>query len=162
MYRTFAAVVAVAALASPVVAAGTADATGKKQRIAIEERFNALGSTGSWRVTPLTPGRLDRDSGSLSYTGNITGTAMRNGARVNLIRGRHTLTGRGGTVTVSHRVESADVRLGSGYSADVGTWKVVGGTGSYAGLTGGGRLAAVAMPNGTVFVRQEGWVVAPN
>jgi hypothetical protein len=114
-------------------------------------------STGSWRVSPLTPGPIARDSGKLTWSGGVTGSVMRNGAKVALIAGRHTLTGKHGTITLSHQVESADVRLGSGYSADVGTWKLTAGAGAYAGFEGGGRLAAVGLPNGVVLLRQEGW-----
>src|SRR5688572_18155534 len=124
MYRALAAVLVIGALASPLVSTGTAGPNVTRQRIAIEERFNTMTSTGTWRVTPLTPGPITRDSGKLTWSGGVTGSAMRNGGKVALIVGRHTLTGKHGTITLSHQVESADVRLGSGYSADVGTWKL--------------------------------------
>jgi hypothetical protein len=159
MYRALtAALVTIGVLASVLTAAGAAGQSATKQRIAIEERFDPVNRTGTWRVTALTPGPIQSDSGKLTLSGGFRGTAMRNGARVALIVGTKTLTGKGGTLTLSQRVDSTDVWVGSGYSADVGTWKLTAATGAYSGLEGGGRFAGVGVLRGTVFVRQEGWV----
>ncbi len=114
MYRALAAVLVIGAIASLLVSTGVAGQTVTRQRIAIDERFSTLTNTGSWRVTPLTPGPITRDSGNLTWSGGVTGSAMRNGGTIALIVGRHTLTGKHGTFTLSHRVESADVPLGGG------------------------------------------------
>jgi hypothetical protein len=158
MYRALFAILVTAVLGSVVVSTGSGAQNATRQRIAIEQRFDMLESTGTWQVYPLTPGPVTRDSGTFTYSGGPNGNAVRNGATVTLIVGRHTLAGKKGMITLSHRVESMDVRVGSGYSADVGTWKLAAVTGSYAGFKGGGRLAAVGLPSGVVIVRQEGWV----
>jgi hypothetical protein len=158
MYRALTAVLAILVVASFTAAIGTAGGTATKQRIAIEERFNTVTGKGTWRVIPLTPGPITRQSGTLTVSGGFAGTAMRNGGRVTLIIGRQTLTGKNGTITLSQKVDTTDVWVGSGYSADVGTWKLTGSTGAYAGLEGGGRFAGVGLLNGMVFARQEGWV----
>jgi hypothetical protein len=141
-----------------MVSVGAAHPNVTRQRIAIEERFDSVTHTGAWRVIPLTSGPITRDSGKLTLSGHVAGSAMRNGAKVTLIVGRHNLAGKHGTFTVSHRVESADVQLGTGYSADIGTWKLTAGTAAFAGFKGGGRFAAVGLPSGVIFAHQEGWV----
>ena len=58
------AAVAVAVLATGSgVATGSADVAVKKQRIAIEGTFNSGAGAGKFKLIPLTPGPLKRDSG---------------------------------------------------------------------------------------------------
>ena len=160
MYRALTTVFVIGSLASPLVSLAAAGQNGKmtRQRIAIEERVDTLTGKGTWRLIPLTPGPISRDSGKVVCTTRVVGTAMREGARVTLIVGHHELTGKRGTITISQEVESADVALGSAYSTDVGAWKLRRGTSACADLHGGGRFAAVGLPSGTVLARQEGWV----
>jgi hypothetical protein len=46
----------------------------------------------------------------------------------------------------------------NGVKVQVGTWKIVEGTGAYSGVSGGGRYVAVSMSKGRRLVRQEGWI----
>ena len=71
------------------------------------------------------------------------------------IAGSDTMTGKLGTFVVSQKIVSTDV--GDRYSADIGTWKFVRGTGAYKSVTGGGRFAGVGLPSGnTVLINEEG------
>ena len=72
---------------------------------------------------------------------------MRDGQSIDINDPLLTLTGKRGTLVARNRVEWIDVP--DGYAVFTGTWKVVRGTGDYAGLSGGGRGAGVGLPNGT-------------
>ena len=50
------------------------------------------------------------------------------------------------------------VDLPDGWAVFTGTWKVIRGTGDYAGLSGGGRVAGVTLPNGAAKWRREGFL----
>ena len=155
------ALAAAISIAIPAVEASfaTTQPTTVKQRISLVGTFSTLTGSGTWRLIPLTPGPLERDSGSLTGSGSAGRTILRNGQRVTIITGGDTLTGKRGLLAVSQRVESTDV--GRRYSADVGTWRLKGQLGAYKGVTGTGRFAAVGLPNGTIIVNQEGWVTVP-
>jgi hypothetical protein len=158
MFRAFTAAFLIAVAAATLVAIGSAGRTVTAQRIAIEEKFNPLTRTGTWRVVPLTPGAIVRESGKLTFPPGFQDGAMRNRGTVALIDGPQRLTGKSGTFVLSQDGEHADVWMGGGYGSEAGSWKLTGGTGRYAGFTGGGRFAGVALLNGTVVVRQEGYV----
>lgn len=63
-----------------------------------------------------------------------------------------------GTFKLVQKIDSVEVS--GGYSSDRGTWSLSAGTGVYAGLTGGGKLAAVGIPggDGNNLIRHEGFV----
>ncbi len=65
-----------------------------------------------------------------------------------------TLTGKRGTLVTRNQIEWLDVPTAT--PLFTGTWKVVRGTGDYAGLAGGGRVAGVTFPNGATRWRREG------
>ena len=50
------------------------------------------------------------------------------------------------------------VRPGATATHPTGTWKVIRGTGAYAGLTGGGGAVGVALSNGTTRAQFEGFL----
>ena len=72
------------------------------------------------------------------------------------ITGADAMTGKLGTLVISQELTSAGV--GRGYSNDNGTWSLDGGTGAYADYKGGGRFAAVGLPNRKLLFREEGYV----
>lgn len=65
-----------------------------------------------------------------------------------------TLVGKRGTLVARNRMEWLDIP--GGYAVFTGTWKVVRGTGDYARISGGGRVAGVVLPNGDARWRREG------
>jgi len=56
------------------------------------------------------------------------------------------------------RSVSSVVRPGATATHPTGTWKVIRGTGAYAGLTGGGGAVGVALSNGTTRAQFEGFL----
>ena len=151
------ALVVLLACSSAVVLLSVASAgsTATKQCVSFLMNFNPGTETASWQLIPLSPGRLKRDEGSSTGGGTIGAPSLRNGQRVTPISGSDMMTGKRGTLVISQTLVSAQV--GNRYTADVGTWKFVSGTGAYKGLTGGGRFAGVGLPSGnTVLINQEG------
>jgi len=148
------------ALGAALVAGGTALAgsTGtavRKQRIAIDWVTNK-NDTGTFTLSPLTPGPLEADEGTVAITGFGGGTTLRNGMKVWSEASGRSLKGRQGTFGLRVRLDESEMQNGA--KVQVGTWKIVEGTGAYSGVSGGGRYVSVRMPNGRQFVRQEGWV----
>ena len=156
-----------AAVALGVLATGTGMATGstdvavKNQRIAIEGTFNSGAGTGTFKLIPLTPGPLKKDSGTFksafSGTPNDPTRRIRNGQSVEFVDGRDDHAGKNGTFSVTQRVEI--VSAGGIYAVLTGTWTFERGTGVYKGLAGGGAFAAVMLPGDDRF-REEGFVRA--
>ena len=164
-------VVALLALAAAVtltsVAAAGSDAA--KQRVAIDMKLCWPGaSEKTFLLTPLQAGPLKRDSGTISFNWlGIFGTpVMRDGQEVTIYNGSvATLTGKRGTLTIRGRNEWVDVGQdgngdGEQDSVAISTWKVVRGTGQYAGIVGKGRggHAGLGCP---WYARYEGFLTHP-
>jgi hypothetical protein len=129
----------------------------RKQRIAIESRCSGI---CSFVLTPLTAGAVRPDTGTVAYCCWNARFITRDGQKVEIdapVQG--TFTGKRGTFAVSQQLEWLDVP--GGYGISTGTWKVVRGTGDYARLSGGGRHAGLAFPDGATFkARDEGFLSA--
>ena len=69
-----------------------------------------------------------------------------------------TFTGKRGTLVL--RSQFTWIEAGGPYNIATGTWKVVRGTGQYAGVTGGGRSAQVGAPSGWL-ARYQGFLTSP-
>jgi hypothetical protein len=148
---------AVAVALASVAAAGPAAA---KQRVAIDLR---LYPQKTFVFTPLQAGPLKTDSGTISHTFlSITPRdVMRDGQKVTIFDGGvATLTGKRGTLTIRDRNEWVHLeRDGNGDGQNdaiaIGTWKVVRGTGQYAGIAGKGRNGHVGLGS-PWYARYEG------
>ena len=90
---------------------------------------------------------------------------MRDGQRIDIFRNTYTVTGKRGTMSIRERTEFVNVSNEKVPGFDftpgvgIGTWKVVGGTGAYAKITGGGRSGHQGHPEW--LARQEGFLTRP-
>jgi hypothetical protein len=149
---------AAAVTLTAVAAAGPAAA---KQRVAINMKDP---DNGTFVLTPLQAGTLKRDSGKVTLVYNDPTTVMREGQRIDVYRNTYALMGKRGSLSIRERTEFVSVSNekvpGFDFTPGVGTgtWKVVGGTGAYAKVTGGGRSGHQGHP---WLVRQEGLLAVP-
>ena len=129
--------VAAAVTLTSVAAAGP-DAA--KQRVMITTQAAETTTVSPAVFTPLQTGALKRDSGTISgnWRSILGRNVMRDGQEVTIFDGAlWTLTGKRGTLTIRDRNEW--VAVGNDDGVAVGNWKVVRGTGQYAGIVGKGR-----------------------
>jgi hypothetical protein len=160
-------VVTLVALAAAVTLASVAAAgpNQAKQRVAIDMK---LWPQKTFVFTPLLAGPLKTDSGTISH--NLLSITPRDvmpdGQKVTILNGGvATLTGKRGTLTIRDRNEWVHLeRDGNGDGQDdaiaIGTWKVVRGTGQYAGIAGKGRSGHVGLGS-PWYARYEGVLTLP-
>ena len=147
-----------AAVTLTAVAAAGPDAA--KQRVAISMKDPG---GGTFVLRPLQAGTLKRDSGTVSMVYPEPTTVMREGQSVDIYRNTYTLKGKRGTMSISERSEFVGVSNEKVPGFDftpgvgIGTWKVVGGTGAYAKITGGGRSGHQGHP---WLAQQEGFLTS--
>jgi hypothetical protein len=141
MRKTLTIAVALVALGAAFAAAAAGGTHSAAQRVRIE-------ATGSGSVTfvltPKSKGKIQHDTGPLDFCCWRSWNVTRAGASLEVTNPLLTLTGAHGTLNIRQRIEW--VQLPDGYSIWTGTWKVVGGTGAYAGLSGHGIDAGVWEP----------------
>ena len=138
-----------AAVTLTSVAAAGLDAA--KQRVAIDMK---LWPQKTFVFTPLQAGPLKSDSGTIGH--NLLSITprdvMRDGQKVTIFDGGvATLTGKRGILTTRERTEWVHLeRDGNGDGENdtiaIGTWKVVRGTGQYAGIAGRNRREGAGWP----------------
>jgi hypothetical protein len=145
-------VVALGCIVAAAAVTATADANhgATRQRVAIEHKG------ASFVLTPLTSGSVKPDAGPISFCCWTERQTMRNGQTVDIDDPQMTLTGKWGTLVVRNRIGYVDVP--DGWSIFTGTWKVIRGTGQYAGLVGGGGAAGISTPSDNTSARFEGFL----
>jgi len=107
-------------------------------------------------LIPLTAGAIKRDTGSATFCCWTERTIVRDGQSITVNDPQMTLTGKHGTLVARNKIEWVDLQ--DGWSVMTGTWKVISGTGVYAGLSGGGRGAGVASANNKGKSQFEGFL----
>ncbi len=148
-------------VAATVVAVAAAAPSAARQRVAIDGKVSSPES-GTFTFVPLTSAALKKDSGKVISAGNNQpppGVVRSNGQTVWTFGNTASYTGANGTLKVLERL--ALVAAGRNYNVVTGTWKVISGTGAYEGFRGGGTVAAVQSPSGTVFFHEEGYLTKP-
>lgn len=147
------ALAALAALAVTVTAVASAGSAKAKQRVAIQVTDGA-----GFVLTPLTSGALKPDTGTATFCCWTQRRIMRHGESIDINNPRMTLTGKLGTLVARNRIGWIEVP--DGLSVFTGTWKVIRGTGAYAGLAGGGRGAGVDLGDaaGTTKAQFQGFL----
>ena len=148
------ALAALAALAVTLTAVASGGSAKARQRVAVQ----VTSGTG-FVLTPLTSGAIKPDTGTAAFCCWTQRTIMRHGESIDINNPRMTLVGKLGTLVARNRIGWIDVP--DGLAVFTGTWKVIHGTGAYAGLAGGGRGAGVTLADSTTKAQFEGFL-SPN
>jgi len=131
------ALVALAAALTAVAAGGTRSAGGKRSA-AQRVRIDVKGTDAfTFVLTPRSKGPSQLDTGPVTFCCWRSWKVKRAGASLEVTNPLLTLVGTQGTLKIRNQIEW--VGLPDDWSVWNGTWKVVGGTGAYAGLSGHGR-----------------------
>jgi hypothetical protein len=155
MSRKLTAVAVLAVAAVTLTAVAAAGPVAAKQRIAIQVKDGASGGT-SFVLTPLTSGAIKPDSGTATFCCWTERHIVRDGQAIDINDPQMTLAGKQGTLVARNLIEWVDIP--DGWAVFTGNWKVIRGTGDYAGLSGGGRGAGVMLPSGNGKTRFEGFL----
>jgi hypothetical protein len=134
---TTAAVLAVAAAMLATVAA--ARPASAKQHVTIEEKGNS-------NVLTVSSGTIQGDKGAMSACCWTRRHVVVAGQRLEVDDPHLTFAGANGTLDLRNRIEWVDVPGGLGIFS--GTWRVVGGSGTYKGISGHGRVVGVQTAGG--------------
>ena len=141
----------------------TAHPSAKKQRVQITQSGPAHpGSVTKFVLFALSAGPLESDSGTVTGPGPANQrTVTRYGQPAQIVTWVSTQKGKHGSFVVRARIEHIDA--GNGFHIGTGTWKFVRGTGAYAGLTGGGRVANAWISFGSngLSERWDGFLTLP-
>jgi hypothetical protein len=150
------AVLIVLAATVTLTSVASAGSGARKQRVMITSQAAKTTHAAPFVLTPLQAGPLKRDSGK-EVAGLAPGhVAMRDGQRVEIYDDVATWKGKRGSIVFHYHAEY--VAAGNGYQVGEGTWKVVRGTGQYAGIIGGGRSGNVNLERGPWSSRNEGFL----
>jgi hypothetical protein len=163
--KTRRAILVALAAAVTMTAVAAAGPEAAKQRVAIDMK---LWPQKTFVFTPLLAGPLKTDSGTISHNFlSIPGRdVMRDGQKVTIYDGSvATLTGKRGTLTIRGRNEWVHLERdengdGQDDAIAIGTWKVVRGTGQYAGIAGKGRNGHIGLGS-PWYARYEGFLSSP-
>jgi hypothetical protein len=150
-----AALAALAAIAATLAAVAAAGPAATKQLVTIRVKDLASGSS-SFVLTPSSPGAIKPDSGTASFCCWTQRSTVRNGQSVDINNPQMTLTGKLGTIVARNVIGFVDIP--DSWSVFTGTWKVIRGTGAYAGLAGGGGGAGVMLADGKTKAQFEGYL----
>jgi hypothetical protein len=137
------------------VAAAHPEAT--KQRVAITAKGVANPSSfGKFVLTPLQTGTLKADSGTETSSVSSERVVMREGQEVKIVNWTTTCKGKRGSFVIRVRLEQ--VEAGNGYHVSIGSWTFVRGTGTYAHVSGGGRIGNAWIEGGAWSERRAGFL----
>lgn len=152
-------VLALAAGLVLLTSVATARPSATKQRVEITAKGDANpASSLKFVLTPLGAGALKPDSGTETSVVANQRTVTRDGQTANIVTWISTCKGKRGSFVMRVRIEHVDA--GNGFHIGTGTWRFVRGTGAYAGITGGGRVAN-AWVVGSLSERRDGFLTLP-
>jgi hypothetical protein len=154
--------IALVVLAVAVTLASTAAGSSAvaRQRVTITTQAPKTTKVSPFVLTPLQSGSIKPDTGRLIVGSEQSHEVTRDGQDVFVSVSTSTLKGKLGSLVVRTRQDWTEA--GNGYNASTDTWKVVRGTGQYAGVTGGGRGTTVWFePNDHWSGRAQGFLTTP-
>jgi hypothetical protein len=111
-------------------------------------KISGFGGPTSGRFELLGASTADSDSGKLTFTapGNVLPRKTADGLSYTPMRLTETLKGKKGTLVIHSDLRLFDV-VKEDDSVATGSWSIVRGTGTYAGLKGGGALVGLVQPS---------------
>ena len=130
---------AIAVAATAMAGLATAGGAATNQEIAFTY---ANGNAAKMTLTPLTSGSVVADHGSTSWCCWSQKTIQQDGEQLDVNNPLATFVGTRGSLTWREQITWRD--LTNGYSIATGTWKIVHGTGAYAGVAGHGHVAFIS------------------
>lgn len=154
MRKKLTAILTFAVAAVTVAAVAAAHPVAAKQQVEIDVR-GVEGGHG-FVLTPLGHGALKPDRGSVTFCCWTQREVTRDGEVLDVNNPEMTLIGAHGTIVTRNEIEWIDVP--DAWSLFTGSWRVVSGTGAYAGLSGGGLAAGVFNPVQSERTRYKGAV----
>jgi hypothetical protein len=140
MRKTLILAALLAVTAATLVTVADARPAASSERVRIER------NGGSFVLAPASQGAIGRDTGKFTACCWNTRHTVVAGQRLEVNDPHLTLTGANGTLNLRNRIEWVNVP--GGWGVFTGTWKVVGGTGAYAGVSGHGRVEGVQTAGG--------------
>jgi hypothetical protein len=152
MRKTMTAATVVAITAAMLATVAGARPASAKQRVSIAQQGR------SFVLTPASAGAIRSDRGGFAACCWSTREVTVAGQRLDLNDPKLTFTGRHGTLRFRNRIVWVDVP--DRWSLFTGTWKAIGGTGAYAGLSGSGHVAGVQTPSGYDRVQFFGFLTS--
>jgi len=163
--KTFSLCLAALAAAVALTAIAAAGPDAAKQRVVVNMKIYPQ---KTFALTPMRAGPLKPDSGKISsnWLSILGRKVMRDGQEVSIYDGAVIrLTGKRGTLTIRDRNEWVDLGVDENGDGDldaigIGTWKVVRGTGQYAGIVGKGRNGHLGLGS-PWYARYEGLLSRP-
>lgn len=119
-------------------------------------------SPGTFVLDPLGKGSLEQDSGKERSIIAKQRAVLRHGQLVDLITWVTTCKGKRGNIVFRARMTHIDAGHANGDQIAAGTWRVLRGTGAYAGMTGGGQVHNEFTASSGVWTeRRSGYVTIP-
>jgi hypothetical protein len=153
----------VAALAAAVTMASVAAAgpDAAKQWVTITAKGKGVSSSGKFVLTPVRAGKIESDSGTETSVVRNQRVVVREGQSAKIVTWVTTAQGKLGSFVIRARIEQIDA--GNGFHVGTGTWTFVRGTGKYADITGGGRVANAWVEGGSRpwTERRDGFLTLP-
>jgi hypothetical protein len=137
----------------------TARPNATKQRVTIIAKGTSYASSSGSFVLEPAAGALKHDSGTESSVATRQRSVARGGQSAEVVTWVTTCKGKRGSFVFRARIEHVDA--GNGYQIGTGTWQVVRGTGAYAGITGGGRVANATNRPRPWTERRDGFLTLP-
>jgi hypothetical protein len=139
-----------------VIAVLGSTATAASRPTAQRVMFSAYAGVDTFVLSPLANGPIGTDRGSVSWCCWSERSMRRDGQSIEVNEPLAVLTGKKGNIEIRSRIEWVDA--GTDYVVGTSTWKVVRGTGQYAGVTGHGRGAGLWRGDNPLSFHWEGYL----